>query len=165
MNWVDPKSVLDLIVVQHADIGEVGRGSRSHRDLLHDGIFFYNAMYIPKKKNGAFGIVEPISLPAFDDPTWPVPDMASSEAFRAKLRFDFQTSMKPTTGSRATHLQWFMPIGILVDLFAPGSNCMHKTPTMFVWRSLSKPLIESLMDSGWDEKVTIGLDAIRCIVD
>jgi len=61
-------------------------------------------MYIPKKKNCAFGTIEPIPLPAFDDPAWLILDIVSSEAFCAKLRLDFQTSMKPTIGSRSTHL-------------------------------------------------------------
>lgn len=46
--------------------------------------------------------------------------MATSEAFRAKLREDYQKSMRPSSSSIGMHLSRFMPIGIFVDdLCAP----------------------------------------------
>ena len=88
-------------------------------------------MYKPRREPGGFGRLEPIGLPSFDSPEWPLPDMSTIGSFCAKLRQDFHSSMRPTTGSKQTHLCWFMPIGVFVDLFFIGSN-MHRTKTMFV---------------------------------
>jgi len=38
---------------------------------------------------GGFGHLEAIPLPLFDDLNWLLPDMATIEAFRAKMREDF----------------------------------------------------------------------------
>ena len=162
-DWVHPQSILGVIVVMHSEIGELTRGNRLHSELLADSIFFYNALYKPRREPGGFGRLEPIALPSFDSPEWPLPDMSTTESFRAKLRQDFHSSMRPTTGSKQTHLCWFMPIGVFVDLFFIGSN-MHRTKTMFVYKHASDELCASLMDSGWDSKVTFGADVLKTIV-
>jgi hypothetical protein len=163
-DWVDPESVLQVVCVTHADIGEVTKGDRTHKQLLEDSIFFYNAWYHPNPTNRGYGRIESISLPQFDDPAWPLPDMATTEAFRAKLQEDILSSMKPNTGSRATHLSWFMPVAVMVDLFVVASN-IRKTRTLFVFKDISTQLFNSLIDQGWDEKITIQLDQVKCTVD
>lgn len=77
-DWVDPRSIMGHVVVVHAEIGELTRGSRTHAELLHDSIFFYNAMYIPKSSPTGFGRVVPIPLPDFNSPKWPLPDMSTT---------------------------------------------------------------------------------------
>lgn len=89
--------------------------------------------------------------------------MATTEAYRAKLRQDFHQSMKPNVGSKNTHLSWFMPIGVLVDLFAVSMD-MHRTATMFVFKRMTDKLCASLMDGGWDSKITIGVDTIKTTI-
>jgi hypothetical protein len=135
-----------------------------HVELLEDGIYYYNATYYPSTVPGEYGRLQSIPLPSFDDPQWPLPDIWTTESFCAKFRRDFLAEMKPNTGSRVTHQQWFLPIGCFVDLFA-SADSIHKTATFFVFKNLSNALLNSLMDEGWNEKVTIGEDAVRCTVD
>lgn len=97
IEWIDPKSILGIIVVVHAEIGELTRGSRSHRELLDDGVFFYNASYLPRTEASQFGQLDPILQSGFDSSEWSLKSMATSESFRAKLRIDFQNVMKPAT--------------------------------------------------------------------
>lgn len=163
-DWVDAKSVIGIITVVHAEIGELYRGGRSHRELLQASLFFYNARYYPRTGQQQYGRLEEIPLQSFEDPAWPLPDMLTTESFRAKMRLDFLASMKPSTGSKQTHLQWFMPIIVMVDLFSSASS-IHKTKTLFVFKNATHELMLSVMDSGWDSKVTEGGDVVRCTVD
>jgi hypothetical protein len=154
---------MEPICVVHAEVGEASKGFRNHKQLLEDSVFFYNAKYYPST-TGGYGHVEAIPLPDFNNVAWPLPDMSTSEAFRAKLREDVLMSMKPMTGSRVTHISWFMPIGVMVDLFACASS-IHKTRTLFVFKEISEELFDSLMDRGWNEKIVIGVDVIKCLID
>jgi len=92
-------------------------------------------------------IHQPLVVPLldFNDVAWPLPDMSTSEAFRAKLGQDFLMSMKPTTRSKMMHISWFMPEAIMVDLFASASS-IRRTMTLFVFKDISNELIDSLMD-------------------
>jgi len=137
-------------------------GDCTHKQLLEESVFFYNVWYHPNK-NG-YGYVEPILLPNFNDPSWPLPNMATSEAFRARLRSDFQSSMKHSTGNRQTHISWFIPIAVMIDLFSIASS-IHKTRTLWIFKDLSEELFNSLMDKGWDVKVVHGADEVQCVVD
>jgi len=159
--WVDPKCILGLIVVMHAEIGELTRGSRSHKDLLQVGVFYFNAEYFPRISVHGFGHLKPIPLPKFDSVDWQLPDMSTTESFQAKLRFDFQNVMKPSIGSKQTHIPWFMPLGVFIDLFAAASE-FHRTASMWVFKHVQEPLCQSPMDHGWNSK--IGADVIRCTV-
>lgn len=163
MQWLDPKCIEGVISVTHAEVGELMRGNRLHKELLHDGIFFYNALYVTQTPGTQFGRVEPIPLPSFNSTDWPLPDMSTTEAFRARLRLDFQNAMRPTTGSSQTHLSWFMPICVFIDLFA-AAHTFQRTPTMWIFKEVSDQLCQSLMDGGWDSKVTFGADVIKCMV-
>ena len=57
-----------------------------------------------------------------------------------------------------------MSIGVMVDLFACASS-IHKTRTLFVFKEISEELFDSLMDQGWNEKIVIGADVIKCLID
>jgi len=57
-----------------------------------------------------------------------------------------------------------MPIGVFIDLFSAAWDNIHRTPTMFFFKNVSKDLCASLMDDGWDEKVTYGADVIKTVV-
>ncbi|KAG0596266.1 hypothetical protein M758_UG238500 [Ceratodon purpureus] len=163
-DWVDPKSVINIMMVVHADIGEMYRGGRTHKEMLDDSLFFYDARYYPRTGRQQFGRVEQIPLPSFDDPMWPLRDMLTTETFRAKLRCDFISSMKPNTGSRQTHLQWVMPITVMVDLFSCAQS-IHRCKTLFFFKGVTEELMSSLMDKGWNSKVTMGGDVVRCTID
>ena len=130
---------------------------------MDESVYFYNSWYHPDT-TGGFGRLEAIPLPSFDDPAWPLPDMATTEAFRAKMREDFLSAMKPSTGSRVTHISWFMPINVMGDLFAISTN-IHKTRTLFVFKDNSEEVFDSLMDKGWNERIYLGADEIKCCVD
>jgi len=73
--------------------------------LLQDSIFFYNAKYIPHGFGANdYGYTNPIPLPDFNDPTWPLPNMATMEAFRAQMREDFLHACKLGTSSKVTRI-------------------------------------------------------------
>jgi len=147
----------------HAEVGEPSKGCRNYEELLEESVYFYNARYYPPIASG-YGHVEAIPLLDFNDVVWPLPDLSMSEAFRAKSHQDFLMSMKPSTGSKVTHITWFMLIGVMVDLFTAAPT-IHRTRTLFVFKEMSDKLFASLMDQGWHEKVVIGEDIIKCLVD
>ena len=76
-----PQSIMEVIVVMHVEVGELTRGNRSHIELLHDNVFFYNAFYKPRHAQIEFGTLESIPLPSFESPDWPLPDMTTTESF------------------------------------------------------------------------------------
>ena len=80
------------------------------------------------------------------------------------MRTDFLQSMRFSTGSKQTHLQRWMPIRVLVDLFSDASN-IHRTTILVVIKDVSEKLLSSLMDCGWDTKMTIGDDIIMCLAN
>ena len=105
-DWVHPSSLIGVLYVLHADIGEPTRNGRSHKELLHDSLFYYNAMYYPRVGNQKYGRLEPIPLPAFDDPSWPLPDMSTTEA-STLVRVSFVKYTRRS--SRASHIMsWFL---------------------------------------------------------
>ena len=57
-DWIDPQSIIGVIYVLHADIGEACRAGRSNRDLLDDGVYHYNAKYYPSTIRGEYGYIE-----------------------------------------------------------------------------------------------------------
>lgn len=164
-DWVHPSSILDIILVVHHEVGEATRNHWAHRDLMENGTFYLRAVYVPPAGIELYGHLEPIPLPTFDDPAWPVPDMLTSEAFRSRLTNDFAAAMKPTTGSKAAHIQWFLPMHVMVDLFATAGENVRRTTTMYVFKDPSQTLLSDLMNPGWDEKVVIGQDITKCVVN
>ncbi|CAM6087817.1 unnamed protein product [Calypogeia fissa] len=84
-DWQEPTSILDVVVVLHATFGEATCGSRSHKELLDSGVFFNDAHYMPPTRTGKVGKVMPIAFSPLSDPSFPIPDMTTSEAFRARL--------------------------------------------------------------------------------
>jgi hypothetical protein len=133
---IEIESITGVILVMHAEVGEAIHLTRTHRELLKEGIYFYSHTYHPTKALAVYNELIPIPLPPFKDPVWPLPDMASSEAFRAKFFYDFRKSMKSSTGSQSTHIQWFVPISVFVDLFAVADD-ICRTPTLFVIKDLA----------------------------
>jgi hypothetical protein len=160
---VEPKSITWIIVVRHAEVGKAIHLGRWHRELLREGIYFYNHNYHPAKAPEVYGKLVPILLPPLSDPSWLFLDMQSSKAFMAKLFYDFRRCMKASTGSPSTHIKWFMPIGIFVDLIAIADN-IHWTPTLFVIKDVADDTFSSLMDDGWDCKIVEADDIIKCTV-
>lgn len=74
-------------------------------------LFFYNVEYIPHGSNvDDYGYTNPIPLRDFNNPSWPLHDMAITEAFRAQMREDFIRACKPGIGSKVTRISWFVPI-------------------------------------------------------
>ena len=45
-DWVDPDSILGVIMVVHSDVGEATRNGRSYKELLDKTIFFSNLVYV-----------------------------------------------------------------------------------------------------------------------
>ena len=89
--------------------------------------------------------------------------MHCSEAFRANFYFDFKVVTKARTGSSMGHLQWYLPIYVMVDLFHVAQN-LWRTPTMVVVSGLDEDLFSNLMDPGWNSKIHYGKDMINCVV-
>ena len=101
-------------------------------------LFFYNAEYIPYGPGANdYDYTNSIPLPDFNDPTWPLPDMATTEAFCVEMREDFLRACKPSTSSKVTRISWFMPINVMVDLFAVANN-IHRMPTLFVFKYIQR---------------------------
>lgn len=163
-NWVHPESILSVVYVLHAEIGESTRNGRSHRSLLENGTFYLRAVYVPPTLPELYGTLEPLPLPDLLDPDWPLPDMHTSEAYRTKFGCDFRQVMKASTGSKFGRIQWFLPIHVFVDLFAVASAYVRKTPTLYVINQPCVKLLSSLMDPGWNEKIVIGEDIVKCLV-
>ena len=161
---MDPLSILGVIVIVHSKIGEASRNGRSYNDLLENGIFFSNLVYVPPTLGLLYGSVEPLLLPTLSDPEWPLPDMHTSEAFRFKLWANIQAVTKATTGSRMGHLQWFIPLHVFVDLFACEEESIKRTAVLYVVNSPSDELFTSLMDAGWHQKIIFGKDIVRCTI-
>ena len=130
-DWADPLSLLGIIVVLHTEIGEARRNGAAHSDLLENGIFFCGDTYVPPTLGQLYGHLEPIKLPSIDDHAWPLPDMHCIEAFRAKFYSNFKGVTKAMTGCSMGHLQWFLPMHVMVDLFHVAQN-LRRTPTMVV---------------------------------
>lgn len=156
---MEPDSILRVIVVVHTEVGEVTRNGRSYKELLDNEIFFSNLVYVPPTPRFLYGTVVPLLLPSFTDLVWPLPDMNTSEAFRAKLYVDFQSVTKATIGSRMGHLQWFLPLHVFVDWFALAQN--RWTSTRYVVKNPSEELFTSLMDPGWHQKIVLGKHIVR----
>jgi hypothetical protein len=89
--------------------------------------------------------------------------MHSSEAFRLKIASDFAAAMKPTTGGKIAHIQWFLPMHMMADFFAVEKN-VRRTTTMYIFDTASPKLLQSLMDDGWNEKYVVGQDVTKCVV-
>lgn len=162
-DWVSPECVLDVILVLHHEIGEALRNGRTHKQLLENGTFYLRGVYVPACGLDLYSKIEALPLPQLKDQDWPIPDMNTSESFRLKMAIDIAGAMKGGTGSKAAHVQWFMPIHVMVDLFAKADT-MRRTATMYVFKDPSSELFASLMDCGWDEKWQRGQDIIKCIV-
>ena len=111
-----------------------------------------------------YGSIEPIPLPAFIDPNWPLPDMHTSEAFCSKLVVEFTAVMIATPSGSFGHVQWFMPMHIMVDLFANTADNIRWTTTLFFLKFSTDELLGNLMDQGWNTKYHIGEDIVKCIV-
>lgn len=90
-------------------------------------------------------------------------DMHISEAFKAKFWVDFRAVTKATTWSHIAHLQWFLPIHVMGDLFHVTINTC-KTSTLYVVNKPSPELFDSLMVKGWHQKVHMKGNIIRCII-
>ena len=112
-----------------------------------NGIFFCGDTYVPPTPCQIYGHLEPIELPSFEAPARPLPDMHCSEAFRAKFYSDFKGVTKARTGSSMGHLQWFLPMHVMVDLFHIAQN-LCRTRTMVVVSGPDEDLFSSLMDPG-----------------
>ena len=162
-DWVPPTSVLDVIFVLHHEVGEATRNGRAYKELLADGTFYLRAVYVPRSGNELYGSLEMLPLPELTDSDWPLPDMHTSELFRRKLAVDIAAAMKAGTGSSAVHVQWFMPIHIMVDLFA-CADTIRRTKSMYIFNNPSAKLLCSLMDAGWDVKYVKGRDVLKCMV-
>ena len=70
--------------------------------------------------------------------------------------------MKATTGGSFAHVQWFMPMYIMVDLFANAANNLRRTTTLFILKFPTDELLGNLMDRGWDTKYHIEEDVVEC---
>jgi len=163
-DWVDPASIVGLVVGMHAEVGTLIHHDRSARELYEASVFFYKWIYVPPAGQRLYGELEEIPLPRFSSPSWSLPDMMTSEVFRAKMRLDFRGALKPSTGSRRSHLQWFMPLHVFVDLFASAPT-RTRTPTLYTIRDIDDVVFGDLMDAGWDQKTTDCTDVIRCTVN
>jgi len=72
--------------------------------------------------------------------------------------------MRPSTSSKLTHLSWFLPIGVFVDIFHVAENRIKKTKVMWIIKDINDDLCASIMDKGWDLKITKAADVIKTVV-
>ena len=145
---------MDVLYIQHADVGEPQRGHYTHKQLLKMGVYFYNSLYILRRPPGLFGRLEMIPLPTLEDHDWPIPNMITTESYKSRLHYDFLSSMRLGTASKSTHIKWFMPPHVMVDLFSGAT--VHRTPLLFVFKNLTQTSFDSVLDEGWDSKTCVG---------
>lgn len=81
----------------HLEIGEAIHHDRAYRELMRESMYFYKWVYVPPAGLEIYGRLEEIPLPGFNSKAWPLPDMSTSECFRAKMRTDIRSAMKPNT--------------------------------------------------------------------
>jgi len=63
-DWIDPRSITAGV---HAEIGETGTGSDTHKELLKICIYFYYAKLLPSQNSDGYGpLDEIIPLHAID---------------------------------------------------------------------------------------------------
>ena len=155
--------MLNVILVLYHEVGEAARNGRSHKQLLENGTFFLKAVYVPQSGSCLYGSLEELPLPGLGDPNWPLPNMQTSEVFRARLAIDIAEAMKGGSGSKATHVKWFMSVHVMVDLFAVADN-IRRTATMYIFKTPLATVLSSLMDVGWDEKFQTGQDVLKSMV-
>lgn len=98
------------------------RNGKTHTDLLEIRIFNCGDTYFPRTPGQLYDHLEHIEYLSFDDHAWPVLDMHCSEAFGTKFCFDFKIASKKKTGSSMGHLQRFLPMHVMVDLFIVAQN-------------------------------------------
>lgn len=67
-DWADAKSVIRIIVVFYAKIGELYRVGHSHRDLVQASLFYNACDYPHRSSQEQYGRLEEIKLPSFGDP-------------------------------------------------------------------------------------------------
>ena len=159
-------SIIDHIIVVHANIEDACRNCCIHKELLEQQIFFLQGMFVLPTSGVLYKTVEPISLLAFIDVEWLLFDMHTSEAFRIKLTLDFATIVKATTSGSFADVQWFLPMHIMLDLFANATDNIKRTTTLFVLKYSIDELLGSLLDWGWDTKYHIGDNITKsCIVN
>ena len=162
-DWVPPTSILDVILVLHHEVGEATRNGRGYKDLMVDETFYLRTVYVPQSGNELYGSLETLPLPELTDFEWPFLDIHTSEVFRRKLAVDIAAAMKGGTGSSVVHVQWFMPVHMMVDLFACVDS-IRKTRSMYIFNEPSEQLLCSLMDARWDMKYEKGQDVLKCVV-
>jgi hypothetical protein len=109
----------------HAEVGEAIHLGRLHREFLKEGIYFYNYNYHPAKSPAIYGKLVPILLLELSYLSWPLPNMQSSDSFKAKLFYDFRRCMKAS-------------IAIV--------NKIHRTPTLLIIKKLANNTFSNLMD-------------------
>lgn len=71
-DWVDPISLIGLIIVVHVKVGEQAHGSLTYKELLKIDFFFYHSNYILPIRVKLFGHLLPLHLLDFMDSTWPL---------------------------------------------------------------------------------------------
>ena len=146
-DWVDPASIVGLVVGMHTKVGTLIHHDRSARELHDASIFFYRWTYVSPSGLHLYGELEEIALPGFSSLSWSLPDMLSSETFQAKMQLDFRAALKPSTGSRRSHIQWFMPVHIFVNLFALAQTQI-RSPILYQVRDIEDHVFKDLMDTG-----------------
>jgi len=57
-DWIDRHSIIGVIYVLYVDIGEVYRVSWLNKELLDDGVYYYNAKYYPSTIPREYGYIE-----------------------------------------------------------------------------------------------------------
>ena len=57
-DWIDPRSITDLIYLIHAQIGEAQRGNDTHKEFLQIGVHFYSAKFFPSRDPGGYGTLQ-----------------------------------------------------------------------------------------------------------
>ena len=72
--------------------------------------------------------------------------MTTSESFKGGMHNDFLGSMKPNTSSTIIHLQWWMLIHVMVNLFSSLPN-IQNTPNWFVFWATNNYIIWAF--DGW----------------
>jgi len=136
-----PSSILDIILVVHHEVEEATRNDRRYCDLMDNDTFYLRIAYVLPTGIELYGHLEPILLPTLDKLGWQISNMQTSKAFHYRLALDFMVAMKPATSSKATYIQWFLPIYVMVDLFSTIAEEVRWTATIYIFQRPSAELL------------------------
>lgn len=147
------------IHVWHEDIGSLIYDNNSGSQLATQNIFFYNSLYAVESQR-----LQCVPLPPLSSCEWFRGSLELSGACKSKIKFDINSAMKPTTGSKDVHLSWFIPFSLFAHLFG-SCGVLRKTKITYQCKCPSEEWMSQLLGESWKVKRTHFDETIECRIN